>query len=73
MFKHFKLMCVHAHGASFLEVFDCSVASSSPVRGLGTLQCGIREKVAAWASMGHEEPISIGMLSSTQKKLEENQ
>ena len=42
-------MHVCFHGASFLEVFDGSVASSLPVRGSGTLQCGIRAKVAAWA------------------------
>ena len=88
LFQHY--MHVHLHGASFLEVFDGLVASSSPVRGSGTLQCGIRARlqhgpewamkmqwkslqVAAWASMGHEEPVSKGMLPSAQKKSEENQ
>ena len=34
------------------------VASSSLVEGLGTLQCGIRSHIAAWASMGHEEAVT---------------
>ena len=38
------------------------VASSSLVEWSGTLQCGIRAYVAAWASMGHEEPVSRDML-----------
>ena len=37
-------MYVHVHGASFLDVW-CMVASSSPVGGSGTLQCGIIAKV----------------------------
>ena len=40
-------MHVLVHGASFSEVYDGLVASSSPVGGPGTLQCGIRAKVAA--------------------------
>ena len=36
LFQHY--MPVHVHGAIFLEVFDGLVASSSSVRGLGTLQ-----------------------------------
>ena len=34
------------------------VVSSSPVGGSGTLQCGIRAHVVAWASMGHEESVT---------------
>ena len=42
-------MHVLVHGASCPEIFDGLVASSLLVRGLGTLQCGIKAKVAAWA------------------------
>ena len=44
------------------------VVSSSPVGGSGTLQCGIRAYVAAWASMGHEELISRGKLPEHRRK-----
>ena len=47
LFQHY--MPVHVHGVICSEVFDGLVASSLPVRGLGTLQSGIRAKVAAWA------------------------
>ena len=40
------------------RIDDVMVASSSPVGGSGTLQCGIRAHVAAWASMGHEEAVT---------------
>ena len=56
VFQHY--MYVHVHGASFPEVFDGLVVSSSPVRGSRTLQCGIREKFAAWASMGREDVVT---------------
>ena len=46
----------------FSRMFDSLVASSSSVRGSGTLQCGVRAYVVAWASMGHEEPVSRGRL-----------
>ena len=51
LFQH----CMHVlvHGASFPEVFDGSVASSSLVRGSGMLQCGIRAK---GCSMGLNGP-----------------
>ena len=55
-------MHVLVHGASFSEVYDGLVASSSPVGGSRTLQCGIRAKVAAWASMGHEDVVTECML-----------
>ena len=42
-------MPVHVHGAICPKVFDGLVVSSSSVRGSGTLQYGIRAKVAAWA------------------------
>ena len=42
-------MHVLVHGASCPEVFDGLVASSSPVGGSGTLQCGIIAKGVAWA------------------------
>ena len=42
-------MPVHVHGDICPEVFDGLVVSSSSIGGLGTLQCGIRAKVAAWA------------------------
>ena len=42
-------MPVHVYGAIFPEVFVCLVASSSPVKGSGTSQYGIREKVTVWA------------------------
>ena len=51
-------MPIHVHGAIFLEVFDGLVASSSPVRGSGTLQCGIRALVGAWALMGREDAVT---------------
>ena len=47
LFQHY--MDVHVHGAIFLEVFYGLVAASSSVRRSGTLQYGIRAKVAAWA------------------------
>ena len=46
----------------FAQMFDGLVASSSPVEGLGTLQYGIRAKVAAWACMGHEDAVIELML-----------
>ena len=39
---------VHVHGARCLDVW-CLAASSSLIGGSGTLQCGIRALVAAWA------------------------
>ena len=41
---------------------DGMVASSLPVRGLGTLQYGIRAKIVAWAWMGHEDAMTELML-----------
>ena len=69
LFQHY--IYVFVHGASFPDVFDGSVASSLLFKGLGTLQCGNRAKVVAWASMGHEELVRRGMFPSTKKKLEE--
>ena len=69
-FRHYML--VHVHGAIFPEVFDGLVASSSSVRGSGTLQYGIRANVVAWAWMGHERSASRGRLPSSQHKTEEN-
>ena len=40
------------------RLFDGLVASSSPVKGSGMLQYGIRAKVAAWDSMGHEDAVT---------------
>ena len=40
----------------------CIVASSSSVGGSGTLQCGIKDLVAAWAWMGHEDVVTKLML-----------
>ena len=51
-------------------VIWCIVASSSRVRGLGTLQCGIIALVAAWAWMGHERSANRGRLSSAQQESE---
>ena len=51
IFQHY--IPVHVHGAIFPEVFDGLVASSSPVRGSGTLQFGIRAK---GCSMGLNGP-----------------
>ena len=45
------------------------VASSSPVRGSGMLQCGIRAHVVAWASMGHEEAVTEGGFISVECRL----
>ena len=56
----------------FAQMFDGLVAPSSPVEGLGTLQYGIRAKVAAWAWMGHERSVSRGRFPTAQKKLGEN-
>ena len=51
MFEHFisVYMHVHVHGAICLEDFDGLVTSSSLVGGSGTLQCGIRAHIVAWA------------------------
>ena len=65
-------MPVHVHGAVCPKVFVCLVASSSAVKGLGTLQYGIRAKVATWALMGHERSASRGRFPSTQQKTKEN-
>ena len=43
-------------------MLDDLVASSSPVGGSGTLQCGIVALVAAWARMGHEDAVTEVML-----------
>ena len=40
------------------RMFNFMVVSSSPIGGSGTLHCGIRAHVAAWASMGHEESVT---------------
>ena len=42
----------------FPGLFDGLVASSSLVEGLGTLQYGVRTKVAAWAWMGREDAVT---------------
>ena len=47
------------------------VASSSSVGGSGTLQCGIRAHIAAWASMGHEEAVTKARLPSAQLRRNE--
>ena len=44
------------HGAICPDVW--CIASSSSVGGSGTLQYGIRTKVAAWAWMGHEDAVT---------------
>ena len=54
LFQHFIYFHVHGEVA---RMVNSMVASSSPVGGLGTLQCGIRAHVAAWASMAHEEAV----------------
>ena len=44
------------------QLIWCVVASSSSIEGLGTLQCGIRALVAAWAWMGCEDAVTELML-----------
>ena len=46
LFQHF--MYIHVHGAVSWMV-NAMVASSSPVGGSGTLHCGIKDHVVAWA------------------------
>ena len=46
------------------------VASSSPVAKLGTLQCGIRAHVAAWAWMDREDAVTEVGFPSAQQRLE---
>ena len=60
LYQHY--MYVHLHGAIFLEVFVCLVASSLPVGGSGMLQYGIGALVAAWALIGHEDAVIELML-----------
>ena len=65
--KHFvstfqHCMNVHVHGA-VARMVNTMVASSLPVGGLATLQCGIRAHVAAWAWMGHEGWSDRGRIS----------
>ena len=54
-------MYVLVHGARSPDDW-CMVASSSPIGGSGTLQCGTRALVATWAWMGHEYAVTELML-----------
>ena len=69
MFKLF-ILALYACSCSWgcLPVCLVLVASSSPVRGSGTLQCAIRALVVAWAWMGHERLDSRGRFPSVQQK-----
>ena len=57
-FKSFHFLCMYMFMGLVSWIVNGMLASSSPVEGSGTLQCGIRAHVAAWASMGHEESVT---------------
>ena len=57
-FKAFQFSCMYMFMGLVSRMVNGMVASSSPVEGSGTLQCGIRAHVVAWASMGHEESVT---------------
>ena len=62
--KHFSFYVCMLLGL-VARIVNGMVASYSPVGGSGTLQCGIRAHVAAWASMGHEEVVTEARLPSS--------
>ena len=45
----FQILCMHMFMGLVARMVKGLVASSSSVGGSGTLQCGIRAHVAAWA------------------------
>ena len=53
-----SVLCMYMFMGLVARIVNGMVASSSLVRGSGTLQCGIGAHVAAWASMGHEELVT---------------
>ena len=57
-FKAFQFLCMYMFMGLVTRIVNGMVVSSSSVGGLGTLQCGIRAHVAAWASMGREESVT---------------
>ena len=58
IFQSILVLCMYMFMGLVSQINIDMVASSSPVEGSGTLQCGIRAHVAAWASMGHEESVT---------------
>ena len=67
LFQHF--MYIHVHGA-VARMVNAMVASSSPVRGLGMLHCGIKAHVVAWAGMDCEDVVTEAGLPSAQQRSE---
>ena len=57
-FKAFQFLCMYMFMGLVAQIVNGMVASSSSVKGSGTLQCGIISHVVAWASMGHEESVT---------------
>ena len=59
---HVFLQCIsifyHRMFMGLVARLAAVVASSLLVGGSGTLQCGIKAHIAAWASMGHEEVVT---------------
>ena len=55
-------LCIFMFMGLVSRMFNDIVASSSPVRGSGTLQNGIRALVAAWVWMGHKDEVTELML-----------
>ena len=49
LFQHFSILCLHMFMGLVARMVNAMVASSSPVGGMGTSQCGIRAHIAAWA------------------------
>ena len=66
---HFiQFLWMHMFKGLVARIVNSMVASSSPVGGSGTLHCGIRAHVAAWAWMGHERSARKGRLPSAQQR-----
>ena len=57
-FKAFQFLCMYLFMGLVAWIVNGMIESSSPVGRSGTLQCGIRANVVAWASMGHEESMT---------------
>ena len=58
LIQSISVLCMYMFMGLVARIVNGMVASSSLVGGSGTLQCGIRAHIAAWASMGHEELVT---------------